>query len=67
MICISLNTPNTRTISLGLMVRVSDIPESQIEFSAIRASGPGGAERQQGVDCYPFEIRRPGLWFTGSR
>ena len=24
------------------MVRVSDIPESQIEFSAIRASGPGG-------------------------
>ena len=25
-----------------LMVRVSDIPESQIEFSAIRASGPGG-------------------------
>ena len=25
-----------------LMVCVSDIPESQIEFSAIRASGPGG-------------------------
>jgi ribosome-associated protein len=24
------------------MIRVSDIPESQIEFSAIRASGPGG-------------------------
>ena len=24
------------------MVRVSDIPENQIEFSAIRASGPGG-------------------------
>jgi ribosome-associated protein len=24
------------------MVRVSDIPETQIEFSAIRASGPGG-------------------------
>jgi ribosome-associated protein len=24
------------------MVRVSDIPESEIEFSAIRASGPGG-------------------------
>ena len=24
------------------MVRVSDIPKSQIEFSAIRASGPGG-------------------------
>ena len=24
------------------MVRVTDIPESQIEFSAIRASGPGG-------------------------
>ena len=24
------------------MVRVSDIPESQIEFAAIRASGPGG-------------------------
>ncbi len=24
------------------MMRVSDIPESQIEFSAIRASGPGG-------------------------
>ena len=25
-----------------MMVRVSDIPENQIEFSAIRASGPGG-------------------------
>jgi len=25
-----------------VIVRVSDIPESQIEFSAIRASGPGG-------------------------
>ena len=24
------------------MIRVSDIPENQIEFSAIRASGPGG-------------------------
>jgi ribosome-associated protein len=24
------------------MIRVSDIPESEIEFSAIRASGPGG-------------------------
>ncbi|MDC0068624.1 alternative ribosome rescue aminoacyl-tRNA hydrolase ArfB [Gammaproteobacteria bacterium] len=24
------------------MIRVSDIPESQIEFSAIRSSGPGG-------------------------
>ena len=24
------------------MVRVSDIPENQIEFSAIRSSGPGG-------------------------
>ena len=24
------------------MIKVSDIPESQIEFSAIRASGPGG-------------------------
>ena len=24
------------------MVRVSDIPENQVEFSAIRASGPGG-------------------------
>ena len=24
------------------MVRVSDIPEKQLEFSAIRASGPGG-------------------------
>tara|TARA_B100000497_G_scaffold81441_1_gene90795 strand:+ start:1572 stop:1979 length:408 start_codon:yes stop_codon:yes gene_type:complete len=24
------------------VIRVSDIPESQIEFSAIRASGPGG-------------------------
>ena len=24
------------------MIRVSDIPEGQIEFSAIRASGPGG-------------------------
>jgi len=24
------------------MIRVSDIPESQIQFSAIRASGPGG-------------------------
>ena len=24
------------------MIRASDIPESQIEFSAIRASGPGG-------------------------
>ena len=24
------------------MVRVSDIPENQIEFSAIRVSGPGG-------------------------
>ena len=24
------------------MIRVSDIPESQIEFSAIRAGGPGG-------------------------
>ena len=29
-------------MSVCLMVRVSDIPESQIEFSAIRASGPGG-------------------------
>ena len=25
-----------------MIVRVSDIPENQIEFSAIRASGPGG-------------------------
>ena len=25
-----------------MMVRVSDIPENQIEFSAIRANGPGG-------------------------
>lgn len=24
------------------MIRVSDIPESEVEFSAIRASGPGG-------------------------
>ena len=27
---------------VSLMIRVSDIPENQIEFSAIRASGPGG-------------------------
>ena len=29
-------------VAVSLMIRVSDIPESQIEFSAIRASGPGG-------------------------
>ena len=39
---IKMNPNHVNDIAVCLMIRVSDIPESQIEFSAIRASGPGG-------------------------
>lgn len=45
------------------MIRVSDIPENEIEFSAIRASGPGGQHVNK-VSCaihLRFDIRASSL------
>lgn len=48
------------------MVGVSDIPENQIEFSAIRTSGPGGQSAQQASTAihFRFDVKAASLQET---